>query len=138
MRVVAAEVWKVAPPIDGQRRRGLGAAALGMLTKPKDQGFKSLLNMIAIEGQDIREHARLKSATIARSILPASKGGGRMLNESDVGQAARRDQHQDRPRLPQRRRLAQAGRPDDQAGHQGLHDRRPLRHRLAPASTRRS
>jgi putative ABC transport system permease protein len=41
--------------------------------------------MIAIEGQDIREHARLKSATIARAILPASKGGGRMLDESDAG-----------------------------------------------------
>ncbi len=56
-----------------------------MLTKPKDQGAKGLLNMIAIEGQDIREHAKLKSATINHSILPASKGGGRMLNESDAG-----------------------------------------------------
>ena len=56
-----------------------------MLTKSKDQTFNSLLNMIAIEGQDIREHAKLKSATISRAILPAAKGGGRMLNESDAG-----------------------------------------------------
>jgi putative ABC transport system permease protein len=75
VRVVAAEVWKVAPPIDGHGGGGLGAAALGMLTKPKDQGFKSLLNMIAVEGQDIREHAKLKSATINRSILPAPRKG---------------------------------------------------------------
>jgi len=86
VNVVAAEVWKVAPPIDGRGGGGLGAAALGMLTKSKDQTFNSLLNMVAIEGQDIREHAKLKSATITRAILPASKGGGRMLNESDEGQ----------------------------------------------------
>jgi putative ABC transport system permease protein len=85
VRVAAAEVWKVAPPIDGQGGGGLGGAALRMLTKPKDQGAKGLLNMIAVEGQDIREHAKLKSATINHSILPASKGGGRMLNESDAG-----------------------------------------------------
>jgi putative ABC transport system permease protein len=85
VRVVAAEVWKVAPPIDGQGGGGLGGAALSMLTKPKDRGFNRLLNMIAVEGQDIREHAKLKSATISHSILPALKGGGRMLNESDAG-----------------------------------------------------
>jgi putative ABC transport system permease protein len=84
VKVVAPEVWKVSPPIDG-RGGGLGAAALGMLTRPKDQGFRSLLNMIAIEGQDIREHARLKNATISQSILPPTRGGGRMLNESDIG-----------------------------------------------------
>jgi putative ABC transport system permease protein len=85
VRVAAAEVWKVAPPIDGQGGGGLGGAALSMLTKPKDLGFKRLLNMITVEGQDIREHAKLKSATINHSILPSSKGGGRMLNESDAG-----------------------------------------------------
>jgi putative ABC transport system permease protein len=85
VRVAAAEVWKVAPPIDG-RGGGLGAAALGMLSGSKDHGLKSFLEMVAIEGQDIREHARLRSAAIGRSILPASRGGGRMLNASDVGQ----------------------------------------------------
>ena len=85
VRVVAAEVWKVAPPIDGRGAGALGAAALGMLTRPKDESFKNLLNMVAVEGQDIRAHARLKSATIAGAILPASKGGGRMLTETDAG-----------------------------------------------------
>jgi putative ABC transport system permease protein len=84
VRVVAAEVWKVAPPIDG-RGGGLGTAALGMLTGSRDRGFQSLLNMIALQGQDIAEHARLKNAAIARSILPASQGGGRMLDPSDAG-----------------------------------------------------
>jgi putative ABC transport system permease protein len=85
VRVAAAEVWKIAPPIEGKGGGGLGSAALGMLTKSKDQTFNSLLNMVSIEGQDIREHARLKSPTITRAILPAAKGGGRMLNESDMG-----------------------------------------------------
>lgn len=85
VRVVAAEVWKVAPPIDG-RGGGLGSAALGMLTRPRDRGIQSFLNMVAVEGQDIREHARLRNATISRAILPASQGGGRMLDESDAGE----------------------------------------------------
>ncbi len=85
VRVFAAEVWKVAPPIDGRGGGGLGTAAIGMLTRPKGQEFSNLLNMIAIEGQDIREHARLRNATITRAILRPSEGGGRMLNETDVG-----------------------------------------------------
>jgi putative ABC transport system permease protein len=84
VRVAAAEVWKVSPPIDG-RGGSPGAVAIGMLTKPKDQAVKSLFNLVSIEGQDIREHMKLRSATISQSILPASKGGGRMLNESDIG-----------------------------------------------------
>jgi putative ABC transport system permease protein len=84
LRVVATEVWKVSPPIDGRGGGGLGSA-IGLLTKPRDQGLKSLINLIAIEGQDIPEHLKLKNATIGRAILPASKGGGRMLDMSDIG-----------------------------------------------------
>ena len=41
--------------------------------------------MVEVEGQDLAAHARLKNVTINHSILPTSKGGGRMLNESDIG-----------------------------------------------------
>jgi putative ABC transport system permease protein len=85
VRVAAAEVWKVAPSINGRVGGGLGAAAVGLLTRSKEQGIKSFLDMVAIERQDIREHARLRNMTIAKAILPASQGGGRMLNESDIG-----------------------------------------------------
>jgi putative ABC transport system permease protein len=85
VRVVAAEVWKVAPPIDGRGGGGLAGAALGVLTRSKDQTVKGLLNMIEIEGQDLPAHASLKNVTINRSILPGAKRGGRMLNESDIG-----------------------------------------------------
>jgi putative ABC transport system permease protein len=84
LRVIATEVWKVSPPIDGRGGGGLGTA-IGLLTKPRNQGLKDLINMIAIEGQDLPEHRKLKNATIAQAILPASKGGGRMVDESDVG-----------------------------------------------------
>ena len=84
LKVVATEVWKVSPPIDGKGGGALGSA-IGLLTKPKDQGLKGLINMIAIEGQDIPEHLKLKHTTFAHAILPASKGGGRMLDLSDIG-----------------------------------------------------
>jgi putative ABC transport system permease protein len=86
VRVAAAEVWKVAPSINGRVGGGLGAAAIGILTRSREQGIKSFLDMVAIEGQDIREHVRLENQTVARAILPASQGGGRMVNESDIGQ----------------------------------------------------
>jgi putative ABC transport system permease protein len=84
--VVAAEVWKIAPSIDGRGGGSLGATAIGLLRKSREPGFQSFLKMIAIQGQDIPAHARLKNTQIAHSILPASQGGGRMLNESDLRQ----------------------------------------------------
>jgi putative ABC transport system permease protein len=85
VRVAAAEVWKVAPSINGRVAGSPGAAAIGILTRSRERGIKSFLDMVAVEGQDIREHGRLKNQTIARAILPASQGGGRMINESDIG-----------------------------------------------------
>ncbi len=84
LKVIATEVWKVSPPIDGRGGAALGSA-IGLLTRPRDQGLKNLVNMIAVEGQDLVEHRKLKNATIAQSILPASKGGGRMVDVTDIG-----------------------------------------------------
>ncbi|AMV36663.1 ABC transporter permease [Planctomyces sp. SH-PL62] len=84
VRAIAAEVWKLAPPIDGQGGGGLAGAALRAMTKPQDQGLGGI-SLTTIQGQDIPAHARLKNVTIRQSLLPASKGGGRMLDESDVG-----------------------------------------------------
>lgn len=83
VRVVAPEVWKIAPPIEG--RGGLGTLALGLLTRPRDQGMQNIIKMVAVEGQDIAEHLKLKSALFAMSILPKHRGGGRFLNLGDVG-----------------------------------------------------
>jgi putative ABC transport system permease protein len=83
VRVVAPEVWKIAPPIDG--RGGAAGAAIQILTRPREQGLRNIANTIVIEGQDLPEHFRLKSALFAMSILPREKGGGRFLDLGDVG-----------------------------------------------------
>ena len=83
VRVVAPEVWKIAPPIDG--RGGLGSAAVDLLTRPRESGLKSIARMILIEGQDLPEHLKLKGAVFASSILPKERGGGRFLGPGDIG-----------------------------------------------------
>jgi putative ABC transport system permease protein len=83
VRVVAPEVWKIAPPING--KGGLGSAAIGLLTRPREQGLKSIADMIMIEGQDLPEHLKLKSAVFAMSLLPKGRGGGRFLDVGDIG-----------------------------------------------------
>ncbi|MBV8228694.1 MAG: ABC transporter permease [Planctomycetaceae bacterium] len=84
VRVVAPEIWKIAPPIDG--RGGLGSAVFGVLTRSRETGLKSMAKMILIEGQDLPEHLKLKSAVFATSILPKERGGGRFLDLRDIGQ----------------------------------------------------
>ena len=83
VRVVAPEVWKLAPPVDG--RSQLAATALGMLRNPREQTLKTITSTLVIEGQDIAAHSRLKSAAFKAAMLPKEKGGGRFLNESDLG-----------------------------------------------------
>ena len=86
VRTVAPEVWKVAPAIDGRGGGGVGTLALGMLTRSRAQGLGDFTNMVAVEGIDIAEHRKLRTMTMAESILPRSKGGGRFLEPADVGQ----------------------------------------------------
>jgi putative ABC transport system permease protein len=83
VRVAAPEVWKIAPPID--HRGGLGASAIGLLTRPRESGMKNLAKMVVIEGQDLPEHLKLKSAVFAMSLLPKERGGGRFLDLGDIG-----------------------------------------------------
>lgn len=83
VRVVAPEIWKLAPPING--RGSLGAAAIDLLARPRESGMKNLAKMVMIEGQDLPEHLKLKGAVFATSILPKERGGGRFLDLSDIG-----------------------------------------------------
>ena len=84
MRVVAAEVWRIAPPIDG--RGGGLSAAMGILTRNKEQVLKNLASTVAVEGIDIPAHHKLRTMLYPRKLLPKSRGGGRFLEVSDVGQ----------------------------------------------------
>ena len=75
IRMVAPEVWKVAPNIEGT----------GMLQKlASGKGAASFFDQPVIQGQDIRAHYGLKSAVYPRSVT--EKGEGRFLTAADEGQ----------------------------------------------------
>ena len=72
VRVVAPEIWKVAPPIEGT---GLFQNwSKGLLSKT--DRMKGLLEVNLIQGEDIATHQKLKSAIGPKSILAPSSGAG--------------------------------------------------------------
>jgi putative ABC transport system permease protein len=82
VRVVAPEILKVAPSVEGvstlqSLSRGLWS------TKDKNKG---ILEVTLVMGEDIEAHSQLKSAIGPKSMLPKDQGGGRYLNLSDKGQ----------------------------------------------------
>ncbi len=82
-RIVAPEVWKICPPIEG--RNLLATAATKFLTAKGSDRFSTFAESIMLEGQSLPEHLHLKSGVYEQGILPPEKGGGRFLNEDDVG-----------------------------------------------------
>jgi putative ABC transport system permease protein len=83
VKVVAPQIWKFAPPLEGRllfgtRSRGSRRAGVGPL--------QGLLNLVQVEGQDVKEHARLRVEPYRDHLLPADRGGGRFLDPSDRGQ----------------------------------------------------
>jgi putative ABC transport system permease protein len=82
-RIVAPEVWKICPPIEG--RNLLARAATKMLTGKGADRFSSIAETIMIEGQSLPEHLHLKSGVYEQGILPPEEGGGRFLTAEDVG-----------------------------------------------------
>jgi len=82
-RIVAPEVWKICPPIEG--RNLLAHAATELFTKKGAERFSSLAESIMVEGQQLPEHLHLVSGVYEQGILPPEKGGGRFLELSDVG-----------------------------------------------------
>jgi putative ABC transport system permease protein len=83
VRVVAPEVWKVAPSIEGVSL--IAKSAKDLFLKSRDKKLQSLLDATVIQGQDIAAHAQLKSAVFPKAMLPASQGGGRFLTRADQG-----------------------------------------------------
>ena len=84
VRVVAPQVWKIAPPIEG--RSLFVRTAAGLLSRPKEQPLQGLLNLVQIEGKDLAEHGRLRSDVYHSKMIAADHGGGRFLDQSDRGQ----------------------------------------------------
>jgi putative ABC transport system permease protein len=82
-RIVAPEVWKIAPPIEG--RNLLARAATQLFTRKGDERFSSMAETILIEGMQLPEHLNLKSAVFEQGLLKPEEGGGRYLSMDDVG-----------------------------------------------------
>ena len=57
VRIVAPEVWKISPPIEG--RNLLARAATKLLTGKGDERFSSIAETIMIEGMQLPEHLML-------------------------------------------------------------------------------
>ena len=76
---VAAEVWRIAPPIEGVSF--IGRSLKDIVNKKQVSPFDA----IVIQGQDILAHQNLKSAVYPRALLSKEKGGGRFLAPEDRG-----------------------------------------------------
>lgn len=85
VRVVAPEVLKIAPEIEGRSMVLNTTMSLLDPTKSKQQRIQNLFDQPLVEGQDIPTHSALRSAVFPAKMLPADQGGGRFLNESDRG-----------------------------------------------------
>ena len=77
---VAAEVWKVAPSVEGQTF--FGKAISGVTKGGTSQAARSILDMPVISGQDIPAHQGLKSAVFPRAMVKGPEGG-RFLQPED-------------------------------------------------------
>jgi putative ABC transport system permease protein len=84
VRLVAPEVWRIAPPLEG--RSVLARAAAGALIHGKAQGLAQFAETIMIDGEQLPEHLFLRSGAFKQSLLPPGRGGGRYLENADVGQ----------------------------------------------------
>ena len=82
-RIVAPEVWRICPTLDGKNL--FARAATHLFTKKGDQRFSSFAETILMEGQSLPEHLHLKSGVYEQGLLPPEKGGGRFLQMDDVG-----------------------------------------------------
>lgn len=83
VRIVAPEVWRIAPPIEG--RNLLARAAAKALTSRGDERFSSFAETIMLEGEQLPEHLLLRGGAFRHSLLPPQRGGGRYLLDTDVG-----------------------------------------------------
>jgi putative ABC transport system permease protein len=82
-RIIAPEVWRISPPIEG--RNLIAKAAAQMLIKKGTDKMAGFAETILIEGQQLPEHLHLKSGVFQQGLLPPEKGGGRFLSLEDIG-----------------------------------------------------
>jgi putative ABC transport system permease protein len=83
--IVAPEVWRIAPPLEG--RSVLARAAAEAFTHKGNLGLGRFAETIMIDGEQLPEHRYLRGGAFRQSLLPPDRGGGRYLEESDTGQS---------------------------------------------------
>ncbi len=83
VRVVAPEVWKIAPSIES--RSLFARSAANLRSRTNEERVQGLLSSTVIEGQDLVEHAKLKHRVFEDHLLPRDRGGGRFLTPADRG-----------------------------------------------------
>jgi putative ABC transport system permease protein len=84
VKVVAPEVWRIAPPLEG--RNVLARAAAEAFTHKGSQGLGRFAETIMIDGEQLPEHLYIRGGAFRQSLLPPDRGGGRYLEEADRGQ----------------------------------------------------
>ena len=80
VRVVAPEVFDIAPPVEG--RSVVGKTLSDFATQTGMKRFQSLIDMPIIQGQDIVAHQDLRSGVYPSALK--EKGEGRFLTPSDI------------------------------------------------------
>jgi putative ABC transport system permease protein len=83
IRVVAPEVWKIAPPIEGKSI--LASSAMNLMTRQRERSSFGIFDAKIIEGMNIAQHLKLQKTALIAAMLPPGRGGGRFLNPSDAG-----------------------------------------------------
>jgi len=83
--IVAPEVWRIAPPLEG--RNVLTSAVAKALTHKSNGGLGQFAETVMIDGEQLPEHRYLRSGAFKQSLLPPERGGGRYLEAADMGQS---------------------------------------------------
>jgi putative ABC transport system permease protein len=83
VRLVAPEIWKVAPSVEGKSL--IGRSVEHLVGLQKKGMMQSIFDAEVIQGQEISSHLHVKSAVFPKALLPPDKGGGRYLTLADRG-----------------------------------------------------
>ncbi len=85
IRIIAPEVWDIAPEVNGTRTFAkIASATAGVMREGiNSKALTGLFDMPLVQGQDIPRHQNLRSGVYPTSIK--EKGEGRFLDPSDVG-----------------------------------------------------
>ncbi|MDX2038727.1 MAG: ABC transporter permease [Isosphaeraceae bacterium] len=80
IRVVAPEIFDIAPPVEG--RNVIGRSMADFVTQSGTKRFQSMIDMPIVQGQDIIAHQDLRSGVYPTALK--DKGEGRFLMPSDI------------------------------------------------------